>query len=239
MGTNICKNCNYPINDEFCSKCGHPVNLKKINKDYVIREIVDTLFASKGFFYTTKKILLHPGDSVKYYITEDRSRHVKPVTYLIITALIYALISHFLKTDFLAHIEMTEFFTLNHFRMWIVENRVYSSIIIDLYIAFWIKIFFRKSDYNLFEIFTLMCYLSGIKALLLSAALIFQAFIHFNLMTASIFILFSYSIWAIGQFFEKKKVKSYLKAILSYISGGFSMGLILSVAVIIELMMGR
>ena len=239
METNICKNCNYQTSAEFCPKCGHAIKLKKINKDYVIHEITDTLFASRGFLYTTKKILLNPGDSVKYYITEDRSRHVKPVTYLIITALIYTLISHFLKTDFLAQFKTTEFSAMNYFRMWIVDNRGYSSIIMDLYIAFWIKIFFRKSDYNLFEIFTLMCYLSGIKALFLSIAIIFQTFIHFNLITVTIFISAIYSFWAIGQFFEKKKAKSYLKAILSYIFGIFSIGLILSVVVIIELIISQ
>ena len=118
MGTNICKNCNYQTNDDFCSKCGHPVKLKKIDKDLVIQEIKSTLFTDKGFFYTTKRIFLSPGDSVRHYITEDRSQYVKPVTYLIITALIYTLISHFLKLDFLSQIKTSEFSTMNYFKMW-------------------------------------------------------------------------------------------------------------------------
>ena len=222
METNICKNCNYQTNDDFCSKCGHPVKLKKIDKNFVFQEIKSVLFTDKGFFYTTKRILLSPGDSVRYYIEEDRSKYVKPVTYLIITALIYTIISHLFNVVLFEQINMNEYSMI--FGKWMVEYRGYITIMMDFYIAFWIKVFFRKSGYNLFEIFTLMCYLSGIKSLLISLTSILQSLIHSNMFMITISISMIFSFWAIGQFFDKKKAKSYIKAILSYIVGVLSLG---------------
>ena len=234
METNICKNCNYQTNEEFCSKCGHPVKLKKIDRDFIIQEIKSALFTDKGFLYTSKKIILSPGDSVRQYIEEDRSRYVKPITYLIVTSLIYAIISHLLKSNYYTQYHVQIQSAMNHIFTWIMENRVYSSIIMDFYMAFFIKILFRKSKYNLFEIFILMCYLSGIKVLFISVALIIQTLVNTNIITVLLSISMIYSFWAIGQFFEKKKAKSYFKAILSYVMGAFSLSLIFSIVAIIE-----
>jgi hypothetical protein len=178
-------------------------------------------------------MFLSPGASARQYIKEDRSQYVKPVTYLIITSLIYTLVSHFVETDFLAQFKTIELPTMTHIKEWIVENRGYSSMIIDLWMAFWIRIFFRKSNYNFFEIFIFMCYLSGIKVLFISVALILQALTHSNIIIITIFISLIYSFWAIGHFFEKKKAGSYLKAVLSYVCGTLSIGVILSIVVII------
>ena len=236
METNICKNCNYQTNDDFCSKCGHPVKLKKIDRDFIISEIKSALFTEKGFFYTTKRIFLSPGDSVRHYIKEDRSRYVKPITYLIIASLIYTFVNYLLKIDYFMQLEAGEFSTPNYFRKLILENRGYASIVIDLYIALWIKLFFKKSEYNFFEIFILMCFISGVKALLISVAIILQALVHTDIIMISLLIPLIYSFWAIGQFFGKRKVKSYLKVILAYIVGMISLGFIVSVVTIIEVL---
>ena len=219
METNICKNCNHQTNDDFCPKCGHPVKLRKIDRDFVFQEIKDTLFTDHGFPYTTKRIFLSPGDSVRHYITEDRSRFVKPVTYLIITSLIYTIINHIFNINLLIHFGTNDDPDIHHYIDWMIDNRGYVTIIIDLWWAFWIKQFFRKSVFNLFEIFVFMCYVSGIKVLFLSVATILQEFINMNIMPISVCILLIYSFWAIGQFFGRKKVKNYLKAIFSYIFG--------------------
>jgi hypothetical protein len=216
---NSCKNCNDTVTGNFCSNCGYPVELKKINREYVLREIKATLFSDRGFVYTTKRLLFSPGECVKHYITENRSRHVRPITYLIITCLIYTLASQFLKIDYLAQFEMPDTPVMNQMGRWVMENLGYSSIIVELYMAFWIKLFFRKSGYNIYEIFILLCYVSGIQFLFHTIALIPEVLIHSGFITISAIISTIYSFWAIGQFFDRKKAKSYLKVIFSFIVG--------------------
>jgi len=40
---NSCKNCNEPINGNYCSNCGQPAKLKRIDGRYIVYEIRDTL----------------------------------------------------------------------------------------------------------------------------------------------------------------------------------------------------
>jgi hypothetical protein len=95
-------------------------------------------------------------------------------------------------------------------------------------IALWIKVFFRKYQYNIFEITILLCFVMGEGMLLLSLETIIagltNSFILFNI---SVFILWFYAAWAIGQFFERKKATSYIKAFLAYTLGSMSFYLIL------------
>jgi hypothetical protein len=102
---------------------------------------------------------------------------------------------------------------------WMTENFAYSGILTGFFMAFGIKIFFRKADYNLFEIFVLICFVSGISTIFLSLVTILQNVTHLNLMGISSIITLVYFIWATGQFFGMKKAGSYIKSLLSYFFG--------------------
>jgi hypothetical protein len=111
----------------------------------------------------------------------------------------------------------TEFPTLNLFLNWMIDNHGYASILIGFFMAFWVKLFFRKSGHNLFEIFVLNCYISGISSLIFSVALIFQGLFHLNLINFSIFIVLVYYTWTTGHFFDKRQGVNYIKAFFSYV----------------------
>ena len=98
--------------------------------------------------------------------------------------------------------------------------------------AFWVKLLFKKYGYNLFEIFVLFCYISGITTLLSSVVFIIQGIMHLKLISSTTLITVIYTTWAIGQFYDKKKASSYIKAFLSYVLGflmlGISLGIIMA-----------
>jgi len=89
-----CKNCNYQVNSKFCPNCGHPTELKRISGKYIIHEIEHVLHLEKGIFYTIKELFIRPGYNVRTYLTENRSRLVKPIIFIIITSLIYSVCNH-------------------------------------------------------------------------------------------------------------------------------------------------
>ena len=222
MEMNICKNCNEPVNGNYCSNCGQPTKLKRIDMHYIIQETGDFLFANKGMVYTIKKVVISPGDSIRRFITEDRYRFVKPITFLFITSLVYTLACHFFHIkpeDFYMQKSEIELPTVDLFISWMTEYQGYAGIISGLFIALWVKLFYRKSGYNIFEIFILLCFLSGISSLFFSVVVILQGLTHLRLIHISTLIMIFYHTWAIGQFFDKKKAKSYVKAFISYILG--------------------
>ena len=221
-----CKKCNEPVEWDFCPKCGHPAQLKRIDGQYMIREIGDFFFANKGMVYTIKKVLINPGKSVRQFLTEDRHRFVKPITFVIITSLFYSLINYFFKVEVGKLVYKSPIIDINMvgsdsygieliFR-WMAENYAYSLLLTGFLMAFWIKIFFRKYGYNLFEIFFLLCFVSGISTLFLSVGLVIQRLTNMEIINN---IAGIYMIWAVAHFFDRKKVKSYLKTLLSFILG--------------------
>ncbi|WP_392436498.1 DUF3667 domain-containing protein [Cruoricaptor ignavus] len=91
----FCKNCGTEFNGNFCSNCGQPAKLKRIDAHYIKHEIEHVLHYDKGILFTVKELLLRPGKNVREFFTENRNRLVKPIIFIIVTSLIYSLISHF------------------------------------------------------------------------------------------------------------------------------------------------
>ena len=226
---NSCKNCNEPIVGNFCSNCGQPAKLKRIDKYYIIQELGGFFFANKGMIYTIKKILINPGDSVRRFITEDRYRFVKPITFLFVSSLIYVITSSLFNVSIQDYMDFDEGTIVSFVMTWLIEHPGYMNIIVGMFMAFFIKIFFKKAGYNIFEIFILMCFVCGMTTLFDSVGAIIQGITHLKFIQISIFISFTYSTWAIAQFFDRKKVASYIKAFLSYILGMLVFGFLIGV----------
>ncbi|MDR0332178.1 MAG: DUF3667 domain-containing protein [Dysgonamonadaceae bacterium] len=233
MQTTTCKNCKCTINKNFCPNCGQPATLRRIDKHYLIHEISEFLFANKGMIYTIKKMLINPGRSTREFIAEDRFRFVKPITFLFITSLVYSLVNylfHITAEDFYQQSDVLEGSTITLIFDWmLIKYPGYSSIITGLFMAFWVKIFFRKSGYNFFEIFILLCFVSGIQSLFFSGVAIVQGITHWNLMQITIYISIIYLVWSIGQFFDVKKAASYIKAFFSYVLGVLALSIVITI----------
>jgi hypothetical protein len=241
MNINKCKNCNEQINGNYCSNCGQPANLKRIDGRYIVHEIAHIFHAERGLLYTLKKMLTSPGKSIRQFVTEDRSRYMKPVTFLIITGLIYTIVCQLFHIDakyfyLQTSSEEIPFPTVNFILNWMVTHQGYAGIIIGLFMAFWIKLFFRKSGYNIFEIFILICYVSGISLLFHSMIVVIEAVTHLRLLHIANGIVLAYFAWAAVQFFNTKKIVSFIKALLSYGLGCFIFGILVAmVALFIDI----
>jgi len=221
---NSCKKCNESFNGNYCPNCGQPAQLKRIDRHYFIQEIASAFNAEKGMLYTIKRMLTSPGNSVRQYITEDRSQYVKPITFLFTTSVIYAFVNHIFHVgieNYYFNSDVLKQSTTSLIFGWLMNNRGYAGIIIGFLMTFWIKLFYRKSGYNFYEIFVLLCFVSGISTLFLSVVFLLQVLTptHWNLIKILTPIAVVYHIWSVGQFFDAKKVVSYIKAFLSFIFG--------------------
>jgi hypothetical protein len=215
-----CKNCNTEVNLNYCTNCGQAVKLKRINGHYIIHEIEHVLHFERGILFTIRELLTRPGESVRHFVNENRSRLVKPIIFIIVASLIYTLINHFfhIEDGYIKFDETKKTATGLIFK-WVKDHYGYANIIMGMFIALWLKLFFRKHDYNFFEILILLCFVMGMGMLIYAVLAFIQGITHFNLMTVAGVIGIAYSIWAIGQFFDKKKPVSYVKAFVSYMLG--------------------
>lgn len=214
------------MNEEFCSNCQQNIKPKRIDGRYILHEIEHVLHFERGILYTIRELLIRPGENIRNFIRENRSRLVKPVIFIIVTSLIYTLINHFFHIeDSYMKMEDGKGVKLNAINHWVQSHYGYSNIIMGAFIAFWLKIFFRKYDYNFFEILILLCFILGMEMLMFSVFAIFEGLTKYHLMKIAAMIVFVYFSWAVGQFFDKNRAVSYFKALVSYILGMITFGL--------------
>lgn len=215
-----CKNCNAELNSKFCPDCGQPVSLKRIDGHYIIHEIEHILHFERGILYTIKELTTNPGHNIRNYLSENRSRLVKPVIFIIITSLIYSLsINFFHIDDQYIKFEGGELMTPVKIFKWIQGHYGYANIIMGIFIALWLKLFFRKYNYNLFEILILLCFVIGIAMLIYSLFALLQGLTKAKLMVVGGMAGTTYCAWAIGSFFGKGQIINYVKALFAYIFG--------------------
>ncbi|RYG19387.1 MAG: DUF3667 domain-containing protein [Chitinophagaceae bacterium] len=215
-----CTNCNTEVALKYCPNCGQPKQLTKIDLHYIKHEIEHVFHFEKGIFYTVRELLINPGKNVRKYLTENRSRLVKPIIFIIITSLLYSIALHFFHVeDKYVKYSSDKVTTTTLIFSWIRTHYGYANIIMGAFIALWTWLFFIKSGYNFFEILILLCFTMGMGMLILAIFVTIQGLTHVDLMQAGSMISVAYCVWAIGHFFNGKKIVSYLKALIAYILG--------------------
>ncbi|MBL7781981.1 MAG: DUF3667 domain-containing protein [Saprospiraceae bacterium] len=215
-----CKNCQSEVTQQYCPNCGQPASLKRIDGHYIVHEIEHLLHFEKGLLYTIRELVKNPGQTVRRFISEDRSRLVKPVMFIIITSLIYTLVNHYFHLeDGYVNYETSVPNTTGQIFKWIQDHYGYSNMLMGLFIALWVKFFFRKSAYNFYEILILLCFVMGVGMLIFALFALLEQLTHTKLMQVASIIGFVYIAWAIGQFFGKARAINFVKAFAAYILG--------------------
>jgi len=215
-----CKNCNTEIDSNFCPNCGQAKNLKRIDQHYIIHEIEHVLHFDRGILYTIRELVTNPGQNIRSYLSENRSRLVKPVVFIILTSLIYTLISHFfhIEDEYIKY-DGFDNSAIGNILKWVQSHYGYANILIGIFVAFWLKVIFKKYGYNFYELLIMLCFVIGISMLIYSVFAIIEGILHFKLFKIAGMLGVLYIIWATGNFFKEKKIKNYIKALISFLLG--------------------
>jgi len=218
---NNCKNCKTEVNQNYCPNCGIPISLQRINGRYIFKEITSVLSFDKGILLTIKELLIRPGQNIKSFIHEDRNRLVKPLIFLIICSLIYTVAQQLLyfEESYVNNGGLEESSAVIIITEWIQQHYGYANILMAIFIAMWIKLFFRKYNYNYFEILILLCFVMGIGMLIYMIFGIIESVTEISVLHFGGIFGLAYVAWAIGRFFDKTKKVNYLKGLLSYLLG--------------------
>ena len=216
----ICNKCKAEVTLNYCPNCGNPAKLPRIDRNYVMKEIGSVLNFDKGILYTIRELLIKPGQSIIGFIKNDRNRLVKPIVFLIITSLIYTLTQQFLRFED-GYVNAGGFgeSAISKIFVWIQMNYGYANIIMGMFIAMWIRVFFRKYNFNFFEVIILLCFTMGIGMLIYSVFGAIESLTELKILHLGGIFGITYTSWAIGQFFDKSKMVNYIKGFLAYILG--------------------
>lgn len=216
-----CRTCNNTLTGNFCSNCGRPVKIDRVDWHYIVHEIQHVLHLEKGIAHTVKELLVNPGPSINEFIRVDRSRLVKPVLFLVLTSLVYTTLEHLFHVEqkYIDYVGGTTDLMRGTLFNWLQNHYGYANLIQGLFIAFWLKLFYRDHNYNFFEILILLCFVMSMGMLIFSIFSLFEGFTGLHVMSIAGAVGVTYCSWAIGHFFGGRRVSSYFKAFASYMLG--------------------
>lgn len=235
---NNCNTCQADIAQNFCPNCGQAATLKRIDGHYIRHEIEHVIHFEKGILYTVKELLIRPGKSIQHFISVDRNRLVKPIIFIVITSLIYTIINNFFHIE-QGYMKFDEAkpSTIGEMMKWVQDHYGYGNILMGVFIAWWLKLFFKKYNFNFYEIIIMLCFTIGMGMLIFAFFAPIQGIFHVEVMQLAGIVGFVYMTWAIGQFFDKSNVMSYVKSFFAYALGSISFLIaIVIIGTVIDLM---
>jgi Protein of unknown function (DUF3667) len=222
-----CTNCNNEIAENYCPNCGQVAKLKRIDWHYLQHEFMHLFHLEKGFIYTLKQLLTNPGENIRTFLTQNRNKLMKPIPFLVFTSLIYALVGSFFDASEVNNsigkitVDNSNSYVTKILN-WFQGHYAYANIVVGFFIAFFIKVFFKKYNYNYFEIITMLCYVLGLNMVAMAILVVFYGTLNIIVyrILFSLFV-YGYSLWAIAHFFDKTKILSYIKAFIAFFLGYF------------------
>lgn len=226
----LCEYCKTEISGNFCSNCGRARTLKRINSKYIISQIGSILNFDKGILFTIKELLIRPGQSVQIFIHKDRKTLVKPIVFIIICSLTYTILQRLFNfKDGYVNYSFGDDITSTSIFDWVTNNYGYANLLLAIFIALWIRLFFRKHNYNLFEILILLCFVMGVGMLIFSFFGMIDSLSNLKIADKGFLIGVLYISWGIGLFFKGNKLVNSIKGLLCYFLGLISFTLIILV----------
>lgn len=215
---------------DYCPNCGQSNNVKRIDGTYILSELGSIFNFEKGILFTVKELLIRPGANIRTFILKDRNRLTKPVLYIVVCSLVYTLLQDILMfEDGYVSYSFDDASTTSFLFNWVSSNYGYANLIMALFIAVWLRLMFRKSMFNLFEILILLCFVMGTGMLIFSFIGVLDSMVSAQILDKGFLLGFVYTTWAIGQFFDRKKILSYVKAFFAYMLGFLMFSLVIVV----------
>lgn len=212
-----CKNCQTEFTGNFCNHCGQNSNVGRINLNYVVNDLPNSIFSlDRGFFFTLKELFVKPAATIRAFIDGQQKPYYKPLAYFLVIASIYVLLAYLLdKNTFFddaitgwkgALIDNNESADLKIFN-WIKNNQVYLTLLFLPLFSLATYLAFIKSKYNYFEHLVINLYISAQQIIIYSVlSFIFPE--QSSLMALPMPIVIFYNFWVFKNIF---KGKSYIK----------------------------
>jgi hypothetical protein len=225
-----CKNCGQTAGGNYCKHCGQKTSVDRINLSNFITEITETIFQiDRGFFYTVKSLMLHPGKAIEEYLQGKRKKYFKPVAYLLALSTFYFLITQIFELN-----TWLEEFIIGWMEgpndkensaevpalvIWFSKNYAYSTLFLLPVFSLASYIAFYNHKKNYLEHLVLNSYITGHQSIFYIFFAVLLSFIQYDILEAMPF-LFSvmYTFLVFIRLFKKgSKWKTVLQTIITYL----------------------
>ncbi|WP_298418709.1 DUF3667 domain-containing protein [uncultured Kordia sp.] len=221
--SHICKNCNTPLNGNYCIVCGQKSTVSKITIKETLQDILDMFFSVNApLMVTLKYLCINPGKVFREFIQGKRKTYYKPVPFFILMTVLYVLMSSILNTEalnpgfrFETNISIEAEKLLSRASMFMQRNITNFLFLFVLTIGISLKTLFRKR-YTLAEYFAIAFYFVGMYTLMITCFMYFINKLSASFRSIPLILIALYFIYVVISLFKEWKLKTILKGIMAY-----------------------
>jgi hypothetical protein len=219
-----CKKCDQEITGTYCANCGQRASVYKVTFKETFNDLADSMFSLSAPLWTTLRLLFtNPGKLLREYLNGRRKRYYKPVTFFILTTIVYLLCKSLLDYNPLSSSPQQNSELIDASVMYEAGQYMFAHIDKILFffvfaLALSLKLFFFRKN-SLAEFVAISFYLLGVYTLLSTAKIFIYTYVTHKYEMLPIVLMLFYFSWALVSFFQKKKLLVFIKGILTYLLG--------------------
>jgi len=219
-----CKNCDTPLNGNFCSNCGQKADTHHITFTHFLHEFFHAFtHTDTGILLLMKGLITRPGFVAREYIDGKRKKYFNPLTFLVILSSVYTLMSY--KTGYfeaLTGVNPQAGRGSGEFRetmeIMLQNGKVMNLFLMPVILSLLSWLFFRRLKTNLAENLVLNSFVLGqiytiMTVIFIPGFLLFPESIRINNNVFHLLML-GYMTIAYHQFFKGNIFVTLLKVIL-------------------------
>ncbi|MBT8295671.1 MAG: DUF3667 domain-containing protein, partial [Gramella sp.] len=206
---------------------------RRIDRNYILEEAQSLLNLEKGYLYTVKSLFVFPGRSIREYIKGDREQLTRPLIYLFFNSFLAVFLSGYLNnpavnSDAIEFVYLfDENIKIDEIIRWKKTHMGYVYLCFGLFMTFWIHLFYKKYEFNIYEIFVALAFILGQGMLLYILALTMNHFLPqgtFKIVVVTVLGLsyYIYILVVLVQLFRKKKLFNFFKLVFIFAISGIS-----------------
>ena len=235
----ICKNCNSEINSNYCQNCGQRTAIHKVTFSETFEDVINSMFSIDApLWVTVKTLVLNPGKLFRDYLSGKRKTYYKPVTFFILTTIVFVLIKALLNYDPMQNmvrvqqeaVDMSLFYDAGIYMAKNINNILFTFVFT---FGIMIKLFFY-SKYSLAEYLAVSFYAVGFYMIITTINMFVLQFGGEQLRMIPFILMFFYVIYALTSFFQTKDWLTIIKlcfvyffALLFYLVLGYGISLLM------------
>ena len=176
-----CKNCGKELHGSYCSHCGQKAKVERITFSYIWHELVHFFtHMESGFFFTSWRMLVSPGRTVKNFIDGKRKNYQSPVSYFLIWTAVFILLLYWIERTFGENVAINykDYFGPSATTKFAVSHLSIVLTIIIPFQALYLFLLVTKRSYNYFESMAAVIYSLGTIILLQFVFAVIAVMVH-------------------------------------------------------------
>jgi hypothetical protein len=232
----LCKNCNSPVEGNYCPECGQAKKTERLTFRNILKDFAEQVTElDTGFLRTLKDLTLQPGHMVRAYVLGQRKPYMRPFQFYLLMLAVYFAFNEVLDIDPMeASNQLVEKMNPSGMSKRQQEAQAISSqlmgknikLMLSLLLvtqAFSLRLLYRKSGLYLAEMFVITLFMTGYQYIFFLVASLSVLVLDYG---KAYWILYGvvsmgtliHSTWSIVQFFNGKGIRFIFKASLAVLT---------------------